>query len=271
MELLKNYEKFGITKYNLIDDLYNDSKKKVRELYDKVWSKLPFTPEWTSYMRLDMFWADPDSIDIVKASGAKLGSFGIETLDNKAGRYVGKGLGKERILKTLEMLKQKWGTDTLVSGLFIAGLPHESKESIINTIDWCKTTDLLYTYNFTPMMVIPPVHFDILNKNKISNISEQTEKYKITWITEKNWINSEGVTFEEANGLALYANQQKSMGLQVNQGHYPDLRSAGISHNEILKIKSDPGSMIERVREANCVKNTKVKNRMQKVLNFRDI
>ena len=72
----------------LVDDLYNDGKKKVRELYDKVWSKLPFDVEWTSYMRLDMFWADPESIEIVKASGARAGNFGIETLHNKAGAKV---------------------------------------------------------------------------------------------------------------------------------------------------------------------------------------
>ena len=94
-ELTRNYEKFGVTRYMLVDDLYNDSKDKVRFLYDEVWSRLPFTPEWVSFMRLDMIWADPESAQIIKASGAKYGGFGIETLHDRAGKRIGKGLGKQ--------------------------------------------------------------------------------------------------------------------------------------------------------------------------------
>ena len=268
-ELLYNYEKFGITKYNLLDDLYNDSKEKVRELYEKVWSKLPFQAEWTSYMRLDMIWADPESADILKASGARIGSFGIETLHDRAGKRVGKGLGRDRILKTLERLKSVWGTDTLSAGLFIAGLPFEPRESIQETMAWVKDTDLLYTYSFTPMWISPPSHFDILNK--LHSISLDNEKYGITWPTKDSWINSEGITFKEADEMAQWINAQKPLGMRINHGQYSDLRSAGLSHNEILKIKIDPESMMHRVEESNQIKNQKVDDRMLKVLQLNGI
>ena len=268
-ELLYNYEHFGITKYNLLDDLYNDSKEKVRELYDKVWSKLPFRAEWTSYMRLDMIWADPESADILKASGARLGSFGIETLHDRAGKKVGKGLGRDRILKTLERLKTSWGNETLAAGLFIAGLPFEPRESILNTMEWCKNTDLLYSYSFTPMWISPPDHFGILNK--FHSISLDNEKYQITWTSKDDWINSEGITFKEVDQLAQWINSQKPLGMQTNQGHYPDLRTAGLSHEEIVRIKTDQESMMGRVLESNLIKNQKVDDRMLKVLQLNGI
>ena len=220
-------------------------------------------------MRLDMIWADPESADILKASGARIGSFGIETLHDRAGKRVGKGLGRDRILKTLERLKSVWGTDTLSAGLFIAGLPFEPRESIQETMAWVKDTDLLYTYSFTPMWISPPSHFDILNK--LHSISLDNEKYGITWPTKDSWINSEGITFKEADEMAQWINAQKPLGMRINHGQYSDLRSAGLSHNEILKIKIDPESMMHRVEESNQIKNQKVDDRMLKVLQLNGI
>jgi radical SAM superfamily enzyme YgiQ (UPF0313 family) len=269
-ELLYNYEHFGVTRYMLLDDLYNDSKHKVRELHDKVWSKLPFRAEWISYLRLDMVWADPESAEILQASGARLGSFGIETLHNKAGKKVGKGLGRDRILKTLEHLRDTWGDDTLVFGLFILGLPFEPRESLHNTMEWAKDTDLLFGYSFAPLWINPPSDFELaINPN---NISKDNDKYQINWLDRDNWINSEGITFKEADQMSQWINNpDKSLGLQIGGGTYPELRTAGLSHRDILKINSDPKSMIERVIKANLNKNQKTDDRMLKVLQLSGI
>ena len=179
-ELIKNFELYGVTRYVLADDLYNDSKDKVRILYDKVWSKLPFKPEWTSYMRLDMFWSDPESAEIVKQSGARLGSFGIETLHNKAGSKVGKGLGKERILETLHRLKEVWKDEVLTFGFFITGLPDEPEESIIETTEWLAKTNLLYSHYSNPLWVTPPDHKRFVRT--LNNISNNYDKFGIRWV-----------------------------------------------------------------------------------------
>ena len=105
---------------------------------------MPFKAEWVANMRLDMIWSDPDSAAMIKEDGCKFGQFGIETLHDVAGRKVGKGLGKKRIIKTLEFLKPIWGKDVLISANLIAGLPFEPIESIRETLDWSMTC-LLYT------------------------------------------------------------------------------------------------------------------------------
>ena len=241
-ELIRNYEHFGVTNYILMDDLYNDSKTKVRVLHDEVWNNLPFKPEWSSYMRLDMFWSDPESIDIVKASGARMGTFGIETLDNRAGKSVGKGLGKERILETLGWMKEKWGHDVLIQGNFIAGLPYETRESIHDTLEWTKNTDLMFAASWFPMWITPPAHYDIVEDAEINRISRDVDKWEIKWLDKQNWINSAGITYNEVDKLCLdFVNQNKVGGLSSRVSFsfvdYADLRTAGLSHQDILNSR----------------------------------
>lgn len=239
-ELIRNYELFGVTRYILVDDLYNDSKRKVRELYDRAWSRLPFEPEWTSYMRLDMFYADPDSIDLIMHSGARFGSFGIETLHDRAGKRVGKGLGKQRSIETLQALRDTWQGRVLVNGLFIAGLPYEPMESIQDTMSWCLETDLLFNANFTPMWITPPSHQRFVNK--LTPLSSDWDKYGVTWTGPESWVNTEGVTNEQAaQAVVEYTHRSdRTNGLKLGFTEYADLRMGGLNHEDIRNIKTLP-------------------------------
>jgi hypothetical protein len=273
-ELIRNYEHFGTTNYILVDDLYNDSKKKVRDLYDKVWSNLPFKPEWSSYMRLDMFWHDPESIEIVKASGARMGSFGIETLDDRAGKAVGKGLGRKRIIETLEKIKQSWGNDILVQANLIAGLPYETRESIRETLEWSLSTDLLFTASWYPMWITPPSHFEIVEETEVSKISKNTDKWEVRWLAETNWINSAGLTFEECDDIAFeFIKRCNRHGLTSRATFtfvdYADLRTAGLSHQDILNVKS--GIDREIVKDALIKVGKRTEQRLEKILTYKDI
>lgn len=236
-EIIRNYEQWGVTRYMLIDDLYNDSKEKVRVLYDKVWSKLPFKVEWASYMRLDMFWSDPESIDIVKASGARAGGFGIETLHDVAGRKVGKGLGKTRILETLQNLKEKWNDEILVSAFLIAGLPHEPWDSILETWEWAKTTDLVHGTMWQHFVVVPPHYEFRVKQKKFSRIDQSPDEFGISWPNDSNnWINSVGVTRDQCIELVGRPTSypfERSLSFQ----RYASLRYLGWDHWDIVNIK----------------------------------
>ena len=273
-ELIRNYEHFGTTNYLLVDDLYNDSKVKVRELYDKVWSKLPFKPEWGGYMRLDMFWHDPESIEIIKASGARIGSFGIETLDDKAGKAVGKGLGRKRIIDTLEKIKESWGDEVLVQANFIAGLPFETRESIRETLEWSLTTDLLFTASWFAMWITPPSHFKIIEETEVSKLSQNTGKWEVKWLSESNWINSAGITFHECLDIELeFIRRCNRNGLTSRPTFtyvdYADLRTAGLSHQDILNVKS--GHNREIVTDALIKVGKRTEQRLEKILKYKDI
>lgn len=266
-ELIRNYEQWGVTKYILMDDLYNDSTEKVEVLYDQVWSRLPFEVEWVSYMRLDMLWRKPRMAELIKASGAKLGAFGIETLHKIAGRKVGKGLGKERIFETLEMLKQMWGQDVLVFGTFISGLPDEPEESILETIDWLKTTDLLYGYCMNPLWITPPSHKERVAM-KLHLISKDNEKYKIKWNGDV-WYNNANMNFVKANELSLLANTDIKHGSFTD---YVDLRVLGFTHDELANFDSIPDEiLIEKFGLLSDQMKLQIDKKLKKIIAKQDI
>jgi radical SAM superfamily enzyme YgiQ (UPF0313 family) len=278
-ELIRNYELYGVTKYTLVDDLYNDSKEKVRYLYDNVWSRLPFRPEWVSFMRLDMFWADPESAEIVKASGARYGGFGIETLHDQAGKRIGKGLGKRRILETLQLLKETWGDEVLVGANMISGLPFEPLESIHESIDWTMKTDLIHGATWQYMQMIPPEPESkiIQSMGKASNklqsapknkIDSDFDKYGVKWLDNTNWINSAGVTNQQALEAVHRYRPNNPWAGRFSQYIYADVRSSGLTHEQIVNIHS--GSISEDFMEqSKIVTKQRIIQRLNKILALR--
>lgn len=264
-ELIENYEKFGVTKFLLVDDLYNDTKEKVRRLYDECWSKLPFAPEWVSFMRLDMLWADPESAEIIKASGARYGQFGIETLHDRAGTKVGKGLGKKRIIETLESLNKIWGTDVLIGASMISGLPHEPLESIEQTIEWTSTTDLLHGTFWTPMLMIPPQEGPIGMTGLKNKIDSDFEKFGITWLNDRDWINSVGVTRQQTVDAVKKFHPKNPWQGRFNYSVYADLRSNGFTHEQIANMKNGSISDADFQRSME-ISRQKINKRLEKIL-----
>lgn len=176
--LIRHYEQWGTTKFTIMDDLYNDNYDKVKDLYENCWSQLPFKPELGGYLRLDLLWNRPDQAKLLLDSGFRCGSFGIETLHDKAGKAVGKGLGRERIIRTLKMLSKIWRKDVLIHAFFIAGLPHEDRQSLLDTVQWTEETKLIHStiwhwLELENIKLLPPD----TNVDKISVLGKDPEKY----------------------------------------------------------------------------------------------
>lgn len=135
-ELLFNYEKHGVTRYAIMDDTVNESIEKIEELAN-IAQRLPFKLEWIGYNRLDLIGSQPQMVDLLKASGLKSTFFGIESFHPEASKIVGKGWngkhGKEYLLE----LNEKWNCDISMTLAFIVGLPHEDKQSLLDTHEFC--------------------------------------------------------------------------------------------------------------------------------------
>lgn len=231
-EIIKMWKKHGTTKFVIMDDLYNDNYDKVKDLHDNCWSKLPFQPELAGYLRLDLLWRNPEMAEMLRADGWRAGSFGIETLHDKAGKKVGKGLGKARILETLEMLKEIWHGEVLIHAFFIAGLPLEPMSSLEETYEWTTKTDLFHAviWHWLELENIKAVPATV---DKTSIISKDLKKYGYTFINDNSWVNESGVSLEQAKEFNKKANTAK---LNTFFTLYADLRASGRSHEQILSM-----------------------------------
>lgn len=152
-EFLHNYEKFNVTRYLLSDDTFNDSVDKVAMLH-RVSQQLPFQLEFWAYLRLDLLAAHPESIDLLIQSGCRGLFFGIETLNERTASYIGKGGSRQKLVDTINYIKNKYGTQVTVHASFIFGLPYESKQSLELTANQLINGELpIDSFDVFPLMI----------------------------------------------------------------------------------------------------------------------
>jgi len=137
-ELIRNYELFGTTTYDIMDDLLNDSPEKCQFIYD-VFSNLPFKAQFASYARADLLISQPQTLPLLEESGCIAMQFGIETLNKESGKTIGKAMDRSKMIEGLHWIKEN-SNISMGSG-FIVGLPFETKESINDTVKWLASKD----------------------------------------------------------------------------------------------------------------------------------
>ena len=137
-ELMRNYDQFGITKYDIMDDLLNDSVEKC-EMLHRIFTSLPFDIKWTGYARHDLMISHPHTLDLFNESGCTALRFGIETLNHESGKAIGKGMEPQKTKNGLRWMREN--SDIGLGGSFIAGLPHETKDSLKSMCDWLEDPD----------------------------------------------------------------------------------------------------------------------------------
>lgn len=168
-ELQRNYDQFGVRHYYIIDDTFNDNKYKLECMLAAV-RRLTFQPLFWAYTRLDLVARDLTNFQLLYDIGVRGYYFGIETLDNTAGKIIGKGYDKEKMINAIRTIREKY-TDVLMHGSFIIGLPEESLESCQSTYDRIVSQDIpLHTYNFKGLM--------LFDDNKVSWNSDLSVNYK---------------------------------------------------------------------------------------------
>jgi len=190
-ELTRNYELFKTQGYLISDDTLNDSVEKV-ELLHKSITSLPFDLTLSSYARIDLMLSHPHTLDLLYEMGFRSFFFGIETFNKDAGKAIGKGMSPDKIKKGIEDIKLRY-PDLLLSAGLIFGLPHETKESIKETINYLKDSPI-------DNVTVSPL---VINFN--SQIGQNPSKYGYEVTNFNNWKN-EYMTSEEAEAFTEEAN-----------------------------------------------------------------
>ena len=153
-EMQWNKEQFGVTTYNFLDDTVNEDPIKLQNL-SKIKEHLGFSIMWNGYIRADLIWSNQQTATYLLDSGMRTCYMGIETFNKAAGDTVGKGWAARHGKAFLPFLHDDlFGKHVNLFCSFIAGLPHETEESLLDTFQWCADNNLGF-HGINPLTVIP--------------------------------------------------------------------------------------------------------------------
>lgn len=256
-EIMRNYEIFGTTEYMISDELLNESLPKMELIYE-VFQSLPFQIGYTSYARLDLIHAYPQMREIILDSGALSITFGIETMSEIAGKKISKGLGPERIKKTLNYVNETWRGKIITSSNFIVGLPGETEQSLRDTVDWLVGPENpLDIFGFTTLFVRPSS-----DGRAESKIDKDPTKFKMKIVNDYVWegehmdfnravhltqefSNDPRVTQKVKFGAATWMGRVVNCGLSIAE-IYKLIHNTNISRNMLTKIINYKAKQVEK-------------------------
>jgi radical SAM superfamily enzyme YgiQ (UPF0313 family) len=154
-EFSDNYERHGTQSYVIVDDLLNDSDEKVDLIYRTI-QKLKFPIKFVGYLRLDLVRHNPNNLEKLKKAGLIGAFFGIETLNDRSGRSVGKGLGAKRINEALDIVYNIYGDEFFGEAGLILGLPHDDENTKYEILDWANqssVTKIIKKFSIGPLIM----------------------------------------------------------------------------------------------------------------------
>jgi radical SAM superfamily enzyme YgiQ (UPF0313 family) len=167
-EMIRNYEKYGVTNYMFSDDTFNDSTYKLQKLHE-VFTKLPFKLQFVAYLRLDLLYAHPEQVMLLKEMGLKSAAFGIESMHPRTAKFIGKGLAKDKVKDFLPKLYYDlWKEEISVICSLIVGLPYETLEQVEESFNWFKNSGINSIW--MPLAITPSNFY-------LSDIDKNYNKY----------------------------------------------------------------------------------------------
>ena len=191
-EIQKNYEQFGTTNYFFTDDTFNDSTYKLERLHKAI-GKLSFDIKFVTYLRLDLIYNHPEQIALLYEMGLGSAFFGIETLNHRTGKTIGKGLHPNKVKDFLvELHDNHWKTQIPITCSFIIGLPYETRESVQSTHAWCQQSPINDVW--FPLFIRSDTHFK-------SEFDLNFQEYGYNIDSDSHWSN-EFFTYQSALSLA---------------------------------------------------------------------
>jgi radical SAM superfamily enzyme YgiQ (UPF0313 family) len=174
-ELINNYERWGTTKYFIVDDTFNDSTEKM-QMFTDISQSLPFELKFWCYLRADLLAAHPEQIQLLKDAGIQETYFGIETFNPKTAKFIGKGMASDKIVDTMYKCKEVWGDRSYIAAGIIIGLPYETQASIQTAVDFFRRKDCpIDLANTFPLSIIG--NHDLVKYMYMSEIDRNYSKY----------------------------------------------------------------------------------------------
>lgn len=182
--LIRNYDNYGIYRYSVADETFNDYSEKIIKYADAV-EKLSFEPNFGGYIRPDLLHTRPGDIEHLARMRFTGQFYGIESFNRPSAAAIGKGMEPSKIQQAILDTKNYFlrhngcykGTISL-----IIGLPHETQDTLNETLRWCRQNWQNQHINFLPLVISLGQQYD-----RVSTLTGTYEKQGYTRI-EQNEI-----------------------------------------------------------------------------------
>ena len=131
-EELEYIHSLGIREIFIKDQTFGWNKDRTIQLCKEM-IKSRWNFSWTAFSRVDVI--DKDLLSLMKDAGCHTLTFGVETANEDLLKKYNKSFKQEHIRNTFALCRSM-SIETV--GTFIIGFPNESRESILNTINFAK-------------------------------------------------------------------------------------------------------------------------------------
>lgn len=202
-EILMLIEYYDVKQINIEADTLTANKRFLNELCQALIDNgLNKRIKWTCESRVDT--VDEESLRLMKRAGCWQISYGVETGNQRLLDQINKSVTIEQIKNAFALAKKMGIT---VRGFFMLGLPSETREESINTINFAKELDPLWA-QFTITVPYPGTKmFDDLRKSgEIKTLDWSLYNTWSGWKGQKEipYV-TKGRTIEELSYLQKYA------------------------------------------------------------------
>lgn len=202
-EIMDNYDKWGIKHYWIADETFNDYSKKIQK-FANISDKLPFKPYFSAFLRGDLIALRQEDWEPLCRLGVLGHFYGLETMNPDSMKAIGKGGNIEKIQKGLVDFKNYASahSNDLYRGQIsmIAGLPHETLQSLEKSFNWLKDNWQGHHTAISPLEIPLDDNKDRLSKLSLEykkwgyRLDDENEKiYQIKGFNQinnkMNWIN----------------------------------------------------------------------------------
>jgi radical SAM superfamily enzyme YgiQ (UPF0313 family) len=204
-DMIAAWETHGTTGYYMTDDTFNDDNDKIEQLH-KMFTSLPFKPQFSAYLRIDLLNKYPHQADLLTEMGLIGTFFGLETMQADSAKAIGKGMAPNKVKDRLYWLAERWKNKCNISSGFILGLPYDDIFYFNELIDWCMESDNpiqrielypLYLFNHTD------------TTNKVPYLSEfslnpEIYGYQFPGVNNSNYwkLSEQNLTFDMCTEIA---------------------------------------------------------------------
>ncbi len=237
------YDKWGIKNHFISDDTFNDYTAKIVKYADVV-EKLPFDPNFASTIRADLLVGRPEDLEHLARMRVNQHFYGIESFHRPAAKFIGKGGDpdkiKEKLIETRQYMLDKTGIYRGTISL-IMGLPHETEEHMMETMEWLRTYWHTEAIGINPYQMQQPG----LKSEGPSKIEDTPEKFGyevvayedlgVNFDEIKPWLMRNHLTDDQRDRIRLQA--EHHAGVQLREGAVlPWRNNVGLNFWDMVKF-----------------------------------